>query len=91
MIPVRVVGPKDDVLIYAPLEGGSDTTLMSQKLTDQLHLIGNSSEVRITTIIGSQSMLGKTVALGIRSFDGDDEVAVERVYYASSLRMDPQV
>ncbi|KAA3671009.1 uncharacterized protein DEA37_0007414, partial [Paragonimus westermani] len=70
---------------------GSDTTLVSQKLTDRLNLTGKPSEVRVTTITGSQVIPGRTVALEIRSLDGEDEVAVESAHSVPTLRMKPPV
>ncbi|KAF5403920.1 hypothetical protein PHET_02436 [Paragonimus heterotremus] len=34
MVPARVVGPTEDVLNYAFLENGLDTTLVNQELID---------------------------------------------------------
>ncbi|KAF8563478.1 Zinc knuckle [Paragonimus westermani] len=91
MIPVRVVGPTEDVLTYAFLDSGSDTTLVSQELINRLNLTGKPSEIRVTTIAGSQVIPGRTVALEIRSLDGENEFAVERAHSVPSLRMKPPV
>ncbi|KAA3669937.1 uncharacterized protein DEA37_0012991, partial [Paragonimus westermani] len=91
MIPVRVVGPTEDVLTYAFLDSGLDTTLVSQELIARLNLTGKPSKVRVTTITVSQVIPGRTVALDSRSLDGKDEVAVERAHSAPSLRMKPPV
>ncbi|KAA3670067.1 uncharacterized protein DEA37_0005627 [Paragonimus westermani] len=91
MISVRVVGPTEDVLTYAFLDSGSDTTLVSQELIDRLNLTGKPSEVRVTTATGSQVIQRSTVALEIRLLDGEDEVAVERAHSVPSLRMKPPV
>ncbi|KAF5397886.1 hypothetical protein PHET_09052, partial [Paragonimus heterotremus] len=77
MIPVRVVGPMEDVLTYAFLDSGSDTTLVSQELIDRLNLTGNPSELRVSTITSSHVISGKMVALEIRSLDSEDAVTVE--------------
>ncbi|KAA3673573.1 uncharacterized protein DEA37_0007826 [Paragonimus westermani] len=72
-------------------DSGSDTILVSQELTDRINLTGKPSEVRVTTITGSQVIPGRTVALEIRSLDGEDEVAVERAHSVPNLRMKPPV
>ncbi|KAF5401947.1 hypothetical protein PHET_04669 [Paragonimus heterotremus] len=89
MIPVRVVGPTEDVLTYAFLDNGSDTTLVSQELNDRLNLTGNPSKSRVSTITSSQVNPEKMVVLEIRSLDGEDAVTVERAYSVPGLRMMP--
>ncbi|KAA3678265.1 uncharacterized protein DEA37_0014449 [Paragonimus westermani] len=91
MILVRVVCPTEDVLTFAFLDSGSDTTMVSQELIGQLNLTGKPSEVKVTTITGSQVTPGRTVALEIRSLNGEDEVAVELAYSVPSLWLKPQV
>ncbi|KAA3679359.1 uncharacterized protein DEA37_0007689 [Paragonimus westermani] len=91
MIPIRVVGPTEGVLTYALLDSSSDTTLVSQALIGRLNFTGKPSEVRVTTITGSQVIPGRTVALEIRSLDGEDEVAVELVHSVPSLQMKPPI
>ncbi|KAF5402230.1 hypothetical protein PHET_04179 [Paragonimus heterotremus] len=90
IIPARVVGPTENVLVYAFLGDGSGTTMVNQELTDRLSLIGNLSELRVATITGSQMISGKMIALGIHSLDRYDAKAVERAYSVSSLQMMPQ-
>ncbi|KAF8562717.1 hypothetical protein P879_11175 [Paragonimus westermani] len=91
MIPVKVVGPTEDVLTHAFPYSGSDTTLVSQELINRLNLTGKPSEVRVTTIAGSQVIPERTVALEIHSLAGKDKVAVERAHSVPSLRMKPPV
>ncbi|KAF8566505.1 hypothetical protein P879_05518 [Paragonimus westermani] len=87
MIPVRVVDPTEDVLTYAFLDSGSDTTLVSQYLIDRLNPAGKPPEVRVTTITGSQLIPGRMAALEIRLPNGKVEVAVDRAHSPPSLRM----
>ena len=64
IVPVRVLGPKKVIQTYALLDSGSNVTLCSDKLIQELGLTGQVKGYNLSGIGGKRSRLGRKWNLG---------------------------
>ena len=59
VLPIRVYSPRGSKLVYALLDSGSEETLISKSLYDELKLCGIPLDVLLITANGSRNLVSK--------------------------------
>ena len=87
VVPVTVWGPscRKRVTTYAFLDEGSDTTLCSQRLVDQLRLQGTKVSFSLASINGVEEQNGVKVDLNMCGIRGTDILSLRDVVAVSTL------
>ena len=88
IIPVKVSGADGgrEIETYAFLDDGSDTTLCTKGLTDELGLSGKSASFTLTTVNAqADKKSGIEVQLNVKSFDNKETICLDRVLTVDHL------
>lgn len=72
VVPVKVIGRKKVMVVNAFIDGGSDTTLCTHRLLEELDIEGTDFEYRLTAITGEMVVKGRSANLRVNSlFNGN--------------------
>ena len=86
VLPVKVHYGTKEVVTWALLDDGSDTSLCEEGLVEELGLSGETREYKLTTVNGSNSsQKGKEVCFSIQGLNSDEEIEMERVWTVQNL------
>ena len=88
IVPVKVSNEEGtrEIQTYAFIDNGSDTTLCTTELVDELNLPIEPCEFSLTTINGKiKTRSGQEVKMNVRNINGDGDIHLDRVWTVESL------
>lgn len=85
VMPVRLSGPKRTVTIYALLDSGANTTLLTKDALDKVGIVGVPTEIKINTINGRTSMKAVRCDFLVQATDMSDNVQVTGAFAVERL------
>ncbi|GAA52819.1 protein disulfide-isomerase, partial [Clonorchis sinensis] len=91
VVPVRVNGPHGSVLTYALLDSGSDVTLVTKDLLDEVGLTGAPTTLNLSKVGGTATVEAGSLRIEFESLDSDETVAAEQAFSIRSPPISPPV
>ena len=85
VIPVRVRGKSAEVITYAFLDCGSDTTLISSDLVESLKLETTKVSMSLATVNGTNLIDSSLSSFDVLPFDGSETIRIERAFSVPRL------
>ena len=85
VLPVRLIGPLGSVDAYAVLDNGSDSTLLSVGIADRIGVKEKSTQLEVTTIVGTALRETAVVRFDIQSVNDGYCFTIENAYTVDAL------
>ncbi|KER23801.1 hypothetical protein T265_08390 [Opisthorchis viverrini] len=85
LLPVRLRGPSAELITYAFLDSGSDTTIVCHNLLHQLGIESHRTPREIQTISGSCLAVGESGSFEVCPLHGDEVVLVKGASVVSEI------
>ena len=90
-IPVLLKGPLGEVETHAFIDNGSDTTLITRGLLNQLGIEPVASDLVLTTVTHTITLPSSKCKLEVKSLDGDKIIAIDGAYAVEHLPIYPAI
>ena len=84
-IPVRLIGPNKTIETYGFLDNGSDTTLITKTVAQQLGLHLNPCTLNVSTLSGVNTLPSSTARIRIQSLESENETIAVCSYTVDEL------
>jgi hypothetical protein len=82
---VQIIGPKGAVVTHALLDSGSDTTLISQDVVNELGIEGSPTSIEVTSLNGTSTLPTMAVSFVLKSLQDGCSVDVDQAFTIKSL------
>ncbi|WP_239110332.1 hypothetical protein [Streptococcus dysgalactiae] len=87
IIPIGIVTPQGIVKAMAFLDGGSDTTLVTESFVRKHMLIGEPASLMISTVGGTRAMQSQRMKMTLTSLTDEESIEVHEAFTTKSLPM----
>ncbi|CAL8098687.1 unnamed protein product [Calicophoron daubneyi] len=85
VVPARVRGKSVEVITYAFLDCGSDTTLISSDLVESLKLETTKVSMSLATVNGTNLIDSSLSSFDVLPFDGSETIRIEKAFSVPRL------